>query len=143
MEGRVMQWTMASVDRALREVRDQLIAGTLPGKLDMREPLRIEECGTIACIGGWMLFNRFHREHPNADRYDFHALRRSLRISDMVFAVGTQNMVAGDLLDDLFFHFPAHPLPQLGDCIRAIDRWLGEGDGQPIWAPRTTLGGRG
>lgn len=115
-----MQWTLEQVEEGVREVRDQIASDTLPGQLNMLATLDIDDCGSVGCIGGWMIYNRHKHE---TGRYARNVADINYAgLGNVVIQVRNIDDLRGRGLDRLFFDFDACATPDA--VVEACDKWL-------------------
>lgn len=113
-------WTLEQVESGVREVRNQIANGTLPGVLDMSESLEHHECGTVGCIGGWMIYNRHLRDTGQAPRSKWETPWHSL--GEIIDQIARINAARAHGIDNLMFIYSG--VPSAADVVAACDKFL-------------------
>lgn len=127
-------WTIKKVEDGLRVVKQQLLDGTITAEqFKMDITLDMMPCGTVGCIGGWMMYADFVSVHERMPtRHD--SMRLHLRL--VVEEAKEDDEMRGRGLDRLFYQWPEMYMENdigVGDACAAIDQWL-NGNNDP-WHP--------
>lgn len=124
-------WTLEEVTKYVTKVRDQVANSTLPGELGMCSVMDIDHCGSVGCIGGWMMWHRYVDDHGKApgegvcvgsmSMYSLEGVLTDLRAGEhRERAVGLNRL--------FFMWYPERPSAE--QVVAACDAWL-SGDEHP------------
>lgn len=129
-----MRWTIKDVEEGLRKVRDQLMTGEITGEqFAMQHILYKGRCGTVGCIGGWMLFNRLTAGHVISNPMtllEIDAVISGDPLTAIVDQVKDENADRAWSLNALFFDWSPDK-PSTAKACDAIDVWLSGAEGNP------------
>ena len=113
-----MRWTHEDVTTYLRLVRDNLASGVIPEeRLQMTTVASRGRCGTVACIGGWMILLRGPKK-----AWDYRGIELVHELDNILHAYNRERDTRGRL-DRLFHEYPDYV--SSADAVTAIDRFLG------------------
>lgn len=120
-----MMWTIRKIELRLMQVKQQLLDGTITAEqFKMDITLDMTGCGTVGCIGGWMMHNDFVSVYERMPtRHD--SMRLHLR--SVVEEAKADDELRGRGLDRLLYQWPDTHLEDavsVRDACAAIDQWL-------------------